>query len=188
MLHEQEMTEQEKLGQQADQTQSYNINEMMDDPELLNLHADRIAQLQTEHERRLQMQRKGHGQVTEINEGEFLEVVTKGEHVVVHFFHRDFERCKIMDKHLAVLAKKHFKTKFVRISAPVSIMQSNVSWTFCCETMVHNLYPQHHSRQPLSDYCMTSGHPFLHRQAEHQDASLHGVLCQGRLGPPHGRV
>ena len=120
------MTEQEKLGKESDQTRSYNINEMMDDPELQNLHADRIAQLQTEHERRLQMQRKGHGQVTEINEGDFLEVVTKGEHVVVHFFHRDFERCKIMDKHLAVLAKKHFKTRFVRISAPVRTRSSLV--------------------------------------------------------------
>ncbi len=32
------------------------------------------------------------------------QVVTKTERVVAHFFHRDFERCRIMDKHLQVRA------------------------------------------------------------------------------------
>ena len=39
--------------------------------------------------------------------------------VVCHFFHRDFERCRIMDKHLGLLAKKHFGTRFIKLSAPV---------------------------------------------------------------------
>lgn len=39
---------------------------------------------------------------------------------VVHFFHRDFERCKIADKHLASLAQKYFRTRFVKLSAPDS--------------------------------------------------------------------
>ncbi len=82
---------------------SYNINDMMEqDPELQNLHAERIAQLQSEREKRVQLQQKGHGQVTEITEGEFLEVVTKTDYVVVHFFHRDFERCKIMVRALCI--------------------------------------------------------------------------------------
>ena len=115
----QEMLAEEKMAGQETQTRQYNIADMMDDPELQNLHAERIAKMQAEHEKRLQMQHKGHGQVTEITEGEFLEVVTKTEKVVVHFFHRDFERCKIMDKHLVELARKHFKTRFTRISAPV---------------------------------------------------------------------
>jgi hypothetical protein len=34
------------------------------------------------------------------------QVTTTTENVVVHFYHRDFERCKIVDKHLALLAKK----------------------------------------------------------------------------------
>ena len=36
-----------------------------------------------------------------------------------HFFHRDFERCKILDKHLAILARKYFDTRFIKLSAPV---------------------------------------------------------------------
>ena len=51
--------------------------------------------------------------------GDFLEVVTKAERVVCHFFHRDFERCKILDKHLAILARKYFDTRFIKLSAPV---------------------------------------------------------------------
>lgn len=101
--------------------QQYNITEMMDeDPELQKLHEERIAQLKSEREKRSAMAQQGHGEVTEITEGEFLDAVTKSELVVCHFFHRDFERCKIMDKHLQVLAKKHFKTRFIKLSAPVS--------------------------------------------------------------------
>ena len=39
--------------------------------------------------------------------------------MVCHFFHRDFERCKILDKHLAILARKYFDTRFIKLSAPV---------------------------------------------------------------------
>lgn len=108
----------EKQGPEEVQ-QQYNITEMMDeDPELQKLHEERIAQLKSEREKRSAMAQQGHGEVTEITEGEFLDAVTKSELVVCHFFHRDFERCKIMDKHLQVLAKKHFKTRFIKLSAP----------------------------------------------------------------------
>lgn len=52
--------------------------------------------------------------------GGFLESVTKTERVVCHFFHRDFERCKLLDKHLTILARKYFDTRFIKVSAPVS--------------------------------------------------------------------
>ena len=52
-------------------------------------------------------------------EGDFLKVVTETRRVVVHFFHREFTRCKIMDKHLATLTHKYFGTRFVKVSAPV---------------------------------------------------------------------
>lgn len=47
---------------------------------------------------------KGFGEYREIVEEEFLPSVTKNEYSVVHFYHRDFERCKIMDKHLLAIA------------------------------------------------------------------------------------
>jgi len=44
---------------------------------------------------------KGHGHYTEILEEEFLPTVTKTNFVICHFFHKDFERCKIFDHHLS---------------------------------------------------------------------------------------
>lgn len=64
------------------------------------------------------MSHKGHGELTDISEGEFLEVVTKTERVVCHFFHKDFERCKIMNKHLKLLAPKYFTTRFCKLHGP----------------------------------------------------------------------
>ena len=37
------------------------VDELLDDPELERLHAERLAELQREVEKRAAMQRKGHG-------------------------------------------------------------------------------------------------------------------------------
>jgi hypothetical protein len=141
------------------------VDDLLDDPDLEKLHAERLAQMQREAEKRVKMQQKGHGVLPpplapivsqtllpaallraatshspspaaptacasaplpgsaagayeEISEGDFLEAVTKTERVVCHFFHREFERCRIMDKHLGELARKHFGTRFIKLSAP----------------------------------------------------------------------
>ena len=59
----------------------------------------------------------GHGQYGEITEDQFLPCVTKTNFVVVHFFHKDFERCKIMDHHLSIISKQHTETRFVSIDS-----------------------------------------------------------------------
>lgn len=105
----------------AERNQSYiDMDDLLDDPDLQKIHEERIAQLKEEAEKRALMKTKGHGTYEQIEEGKFLEVVTKTEIVVVHFFHKEFERCKIVDKHLKILAEKYFDTKFVKISAPDS--------------------------------------------------------------------
>jgi hypothetical protein len=50
------------------------------------------------------------------------KVTTSTDNVVCHFYHRDFERCKIVDKHLALLAKKYMETRFIKLSAPVRFL------------------------------------------------------------------
>lgn len=60
---------------------------------------------------------KGHGVYSEIEEDQFLKVVTKSEFSVVHFYHTDFERCKIIDKHLKDIAHYHPEAKFVKLNA-----------------------------------------------------------------------
>jgi hypothetical protein len=37
------------------------------------------------------------------NEKELMDLTTEIPRVVVHFAHRDFKRCRIMDGHLAVI-------------------------------------------------------------------------------------
>eukprot|EP00002_Diphylleia_rotans_P033343 TRINITY_DN707_c0_g1_i2.p1 TRINITY_DN707_c0_g1~~TRINITY_DN707_c0_g1_i2.p1 ORF type:complete len:153 (+),score=37.63 TRINITY_DN707_c0_g1_i2:66-524(+) len=61
---------------------------------------------------------KGHGEYREIVSDQFLPEVTAANWVVCHFFKDDFNRCKILDRHLKELAAKHIKTKFLKISAP----------------------------------------------------------------------
>ena len=51
------------------------------------------------------------------DEKEFFETSKKSENVVCHFYRDSFERCKIVDKHLAQLARKHIETKFCKINA-----------------------------------------------------------------------
>ena len=60
---------------------------------------------------------KGHGTYTEIVEQEFLPTVTGTDYVVCAFFHKDFERCKIVDMHLHKICRVHTETRFVRIDA-----------------------------------------------------------------------
>lgn len=93
------------------------LDELMDDPELEKLHADRIASLRKEAEKRQELKKQGHGEYREITEGDFLGEVTHSEKVICHFYHREFYRCKIMDKHLKSLALKHFDTKFLKLDA-----------------------------------------------------------------------
>ncbi|KAL6566231.1 Thioredoxin domain-containing protein plp3b [Orobanche gracilis] len=93
------------------------LDELMDDPELEKLHADRIASLKKEAEKRKKLKKQGHGEYREITEADFLSEVTSSENVICHFYHREFYRCKIMDKHLKSLAPRHLKTKFMKVDA-----------------------------------------------------------------------
>ena len=58
-----------------------------------------------------------YGRYTEIIETEFLDIMLKNDKVVCHFYHKDFERCKIIDKHLQIIAQNHRETLFVKINA-----------------------------------------------------------------------
>lgn len=87
------------------------------DPELEKLHRDRLAELQREQEKRQVLQRRGHGEYQDVAESDFLDAVTQAPQAVGHFYHRDFVRCQIVDKHLEEQARQHFDTRFFRVSA-----------------------------------------------------------------------
>lgn len=107
-----------KAAAAGNKLQRFAVDELLDDPELQALHEERLAKLKAEAERRAELERRGHGRYEEVGEGDFLEAVTRSERVVAHFFHRDFERCKIVDAHLPALAKRFPDTRFIKVSAP----------------------------------------------------------------------
>ncbi|KAL8506168.1 hypothetical protein ACS0TY_017149 [Phlomoides rotata] len=115
--YQKELWAQEKAHASSSVHEEVDLDELMDDPELEKLHADRIAALKKEAEKRQELKMKGHGEYREITEADFLGEVTASEKVICHFYHREFYRCKIMDKHLKSLALKHFSTKFVKLDA-----------------------------------------------------------------------
>ncbi|KAF8195758.1 GTPase inhibitor [Mycena galopus ATCC 62051] len=63
-----------------------------------------------------EMKQNQHGQYSEIkDEKEVVRVTAREKKCVVHFYHSNFKRCEIMDKHLAKLAPKYFDTRFFRV-------------------------------------------------------------------------
>ncbi|KAM1047818.1 hypothetical protein ACFX1X_027360 [Malus domestica] len=115
--YQKELLSNEKAAATSSANQEVDLDELMDDPELEKLHADRINALKKEAEKREALKRKGHGEYRDITEGDFLGEVTRTEKVICHFYHREFYRCKIMDKHLKTLALKHVDSKFIRLDA-----------------------------------------------------------------------
>jgi len=43
--------------------------------------------------------------------------VCKSSHALVHFFHKDFERCKITEMHLRKIAPMHEEARFLALDA-----------------------------------------------------------------------
>lgn len=85
---------------------------------------------------------QGHGEYTELyDEKEFFEATKKSENVVCHFYRDQFMRCKIVDKHLEILARKHIETKFCKINVEKAPFLTGI---------VHWLY---HSVKQLLDTC-----------------------------------
>ncbi|TDH65409.1 hypothetical protein CCR75_006547 [Bremia lactucae] len=93
------------------------LDELEEDPELERIRAARLKQLQQEYEEKKMLLAKGHGEYREISQDEFLKEVTTSPLVAVHFYHRDFDRCKIMDMHLKKLAQNHIECKFLTLNA-----------------------------------------------------------------------
>jgi thioredoxin-like negative regulator of GroEL len=46
-----------------------------------------------------------------------LNYVTKNRRAVVHFYHEEFQKCKIVEKHLRIIAGKHPESVFLYIDS-----------------------------------------------------------------------
>lgn len=54
-----------------------------------------------------------------------MNYVTKLKRTVVHFFHKDFQRCKIMEMHLKILCQQFPQTQFLCMNAEKSLFFVN---------------------------------------------------------------
>ncbi|XP_030642591.1 thioredoxin domain-containing protein 9 [Chanos chanos] len=91
--------------------------EQMDEDELEKLKERRLEALKKAQKQKQEWMSKGHGEYREIpSEKDFFSEVKDSKSVVCHFYRDSTLRCKILDKHLAVVAKKHLETKFIKLN------------------------------------------------------------------------
>ncbi|KAJ4478258.1 thioredoxin-like protein [Lentinula aciculospora] len=75
-----------------------------------------LEMLRREMERMREMKQSQYGTYNEVtDEKEVVRITAHEPRCVVHFYHPNFKRCEIMDKHLATIAKKYFNTRFFRV-------------------------------------------------------------------------
>ncbi|XP_062861742.1 thioredoxin domain-containing protein 9 [Trichomycterus rosablanca] len=91
--------------------------ECMDEDELELLKERRLEALKKAQKQKQDWISKGHGEYREIpSEKDFFAEVKESKNVVCHFYRDSTFRCKILDKHLAIMAKKHLETKFLTLN------------------------------------------------------------------------
>ncbi|XP_023514797.1 thioredoxin domain-containing protein 9 homolog [Cucurbita pepo subsp. pepo] len=92
----------------------------LDLDDLEALRERRLQQMKRMAEKRSRWISLGHGEYSEIPvEKDFFSVVKASDRVVCHFYRENWP-CKVMDKHLNILAKQHIETRFVKINAEKS--------------------------------------------------------------------
>jgi len=92
--------------------------EQMDEDELEIIKRKRMEKMKEMQKQKAEWMKQGHGEYEEIpEEKEFFNVTKNSQNVVCHFYRDETFRCKILDKHLKILAKKHVETKFCKINA-----------------------------------------------------------------------
>lgn len=90
----------------------------MEDDDYEKLRQKRMDAMKKSQQQKQDWLSAGHGHYFEIgSEKEFFDECKKSKKVVCHFFRDSTFRCKIVDKHLDILAKKHIETKFIKINA-----------------------------------------------------------------------
>uniref|UniRef100_A0A8C5LRN2 Thioredoxin domain-containing protein 9 n=1 Tax=Leptobrachium leishanense TaxID=445787 RepID=A0A8C5LRN2_9ANUR len=91
--------------------------EKIDEDDLELLKERRLQTLKKAQQQKQEWLSKGHGEYREIpSEKEFFQEVKESKNVVCHFYRDSSMRCKILDKHLAIIAKKHIETKFLKVN------------------------------------------------------------------------
>jgi len=103
-------------GQDDDDALFAELEEEIENDGAAGMRETGLQAFKREYERIKDMKQNQHGQYTEITvEKEVVHITAREPKCVVHFYHTNFKRCGIMDKHLAKLAPKYFSTRFFRV-------------------------------------------------------------------------
>ncbi|XP_073994301.1 thioredoxin domain-containing protein 9 [Rhodnius prolixus] len=98
--------------------------EIDDELERLNdietLRKERLRALKEEAKQQELWKANGHGTYSEIEEKQLFDVCRASANVILHFYNGCCEECKVMDYHLALLARKHIESKFIKINSEKS--------------------------------------------------------------------
>lgn len=96
-----------------DEDDSYDEDEL----EIMRKMAESKVHHMTYEEQKRQDKKRGEcGEYTEVDEQNFFDYVTKNKYSVCHFYHNDFNRCKIIDHHLRIIAYHHAECKIIHIN------------------------------------------------------------------------
>jgi thiol-disulfide isomerase/thioredoxin len=101
---------------QVEKEDDFDEDDFDDDDILQQLQQKRLGDLQKKYALEKQFHAQGHGEYREIVEEEFLKEVCGSQWVVVHFYHPEFFRCKVVDKHMKIIAQKHLSCKFLTLN------------------------------------------------------------------------
>lgn len=77
----------------------------------------RKEELQNEFNLQKEVLEHNHGKLLEVEEAVFLDSIKQSDIVVCHFFHPEFNTCKVLDSILEKLAPIHLKVRFIKINA-----------------------------------------------------------------------
>ena len=119
------------------------LEEEDDNAAFSTLREKRLEQLHAEMSRAKVMKNSQHGTYQEIkDEKQLMDITTSTKLCVVHFQKPDFNRCRIMDEKLRLLAERHFDTRFVSINvenAPFLVVKLGIQVLPCVIAFVEGV-------------------------------------------------
>ncbi|KAK6040259.1 hypothetical protein COOONC_22235 [Cooperia oncophora] len=90
----------------------------MDEDDLEVIRRRRLEEMKKVQKAKQEMLANGHGAYTEVaDEKEFFEATKKSKNVVCLFYLDGNFTCKVVDKHMKILAAKHMGTRFIHVNA-----------------------------------------------------------------------
>lgn len=105
-----------KIVEQQVDAEIERLDQLQDD-DIEKLREKRLEQMKQLAAQQQEWRSKGHGEYREILEEKmFFDECKQSNKVICHFYRESTWRCKIVDKHLAILAPKHLETKFIKLS------------------------------------------------------------------------